>query len=240
MAKLIYIIPIILVGVLAVGTAAPSASAATIEFTASTSVNPLNPSLNEPTTAHVMVKNLKDPVGDTIVDIEIYRDGVKIFQQFFEHQSFTTLESKFYSVNFTPDANGSYRVKVGVFSSGWSATHYWKENGSSFFVGESTFVPANQIDIWWPADGSRVSGVQPFKALVRDLPLDQYEMFWRVDEGQLNPMFDSVEDWPHKEAIVDLSGWNWRPDGSYTLAFLAKDSDGRVFTARMVSIEVAP
>jgi hypothetical protein len=38
-------------------------------------------------------------------------------------------------------------------------------------------------------------------------------MFWAVDGGQNNLMSDNSTGGDHKEASVDLSGWNWRDAG---------------------------
>ncbi len=89
----------------------------------------------------------------------------------------------------------------------------------------STWGDSN-IDIWWPTDSAKVTGVQPFKAVVNNRAIDQYRMVWQVDGGQQNQMATSMQDWPHKETNVDLTGWNWKGSGPYTLSFTAFDNSG--------------
>lgn len=100
-------------------------------------------------------------------------------------------------------------------------------------------VPTNgNISIWWPGSSQAVSGIQPFKAVVDGVDLDSYTMFWQVDGGSLNQM-DSIRDnAPHKEATVDLSGWRWNPNRTYTISFVAKNSAGTVIATKSTVITV--
>jgi len=92
------------------------------------------------------------------------------------------------------------------------------------------------INIWWPSNGSSVSGVQPFKAEVGNMALNNYSMYWQVDGGQLNQMADNVD---HKEASVDLSGWSWKGSGPYTINFVAKDNSGNTLSTNSSNITVS-
>jgi endoglucanase len=89
-------------------------------------------------------------------------------------------------------------------------------------------IAAQPVNSWWPTEGARVSGVQPFKAVLQDTPLSSYELYWQVDGGSLNKMNDSYTDAPHKEASVDVSGWNWHGTGPYMLSFVAKQNGATV------------
>jgi endoglucanase len=82
------------------------------------------------------------------------------------------------------------------------------------------------VNVWWPVDGATVLGVQPFKAVVENMPVKDYRMYWQVDGGALNEMSDINKDGPHKEARVDVSGWNWKGSGPYTITFTAKNQSG--------------
>lgn len=97
---------------------------------------------------------------------------------------------------------------------------------------------AGPIDIWWPGNGVSVNGQQPFKGLVQNLTLNQYQMFWQVDGGTLNIMGDSNQDYPHKEVLVDLSGWTWKGAGPYVVNFVAKDMGGNTIGQKSVEIRV--
>lgn len=82
------------------------------------------------------------------------------------------------------------------------------------------------VDIWWPVAGASVSGVQPFKAMLENREVAQYRMYWRVGDGQLNPMYDDYEVYPHKQAFVDFTNWNWESSHRYTITFVAEDLGG--------------
>jgi endoglucanase len=97
----------------------------------------------------------------------------------------------------------------------------------------------HHINIWWPINGANVSGTQPFKAVASNLSQSDYAMYWQVDNGQLNQMSDNSQDSPHKEASVDLSGWNWNSSGQYTVNFVARDHNGNVISQSQVQINVS-
>lgn len=63
-------------------------------------------------------------------------------------------------------------------------------------------------------------------------------MYWQVDNGQLNLMTDNFQDYPHKEAPVDVSGWNWRSGGPYNVTFVAKDMNGNFITQATTNIYI--
>jgi hypothetical protein len=97
--------------------------------------------------------------------------------------------------------------------------------------------PSNaNINIWWPSNGSRVHGVQLFKANVDGWDISKYTMFWQVDGDRLNGMYSSDQDYPHKEAWVDLSGWRWSSTGKYRINFVMKDTNGNVLTQKAVDL----
>ncbi len=97
---------------------------------------------------------------------------------------------------------------------------------------------SSQIDIWWPSNGSSVSGLQPFQVLVDNLSVDKYKMYWQVDGGVLNLMQDNFNNYPHKESLVDLSGWKWQNSGKYLINFVAKDLNGAMITQKSTVITV--
>ncbi len=95
---------------------------------------------------------------------------------------------------------------------------------------------AMSTEVWWPTNGAHISGAQPFKAMVSGQPLNTYSMSWQVDGGQRNPMFDSYTDTPHKEAMVDVSTWNWRGNGPYHITFAASNGQGQDIASMAVDI----
>ncbi len=48
-------------------------------------------------------------------------------------------------------------------------------------VGASAHNEKVEVEVWWPKDGVRVSGLQPFKAIATNLSLPEYTMYWQVD-----------------------------------------------------------
>jgi hypothetical protein len=94
------------------------------------------------------------------------------------------------------------------------------------------------LSIWWPTDGSTLSGTQPFKARIEDVALTDYDMYWQVDGGMLNGMVDSYTDAAHKEASVSVTGWTWRGNGPYRVNFVARDRKGTTL-AQSVTIYIA-
>lgn len=91
------------------------------------------------------------------------------------------------------------------------------------FSGAQASLGEGSVEVWWPTNGSHLSGVQPFKAMVSGLDdTSQYEMYWQVDQGQENRMDNSNEEYPHKESPVDLSSWTWHGKGPYEVTFVAK------------------
>ncbi len=89
-------------------------------------------------------------------------------------------------------------------------------------------APTRSIDVWWPAQNATLEGSQPFKALVPNVNVDEYDFFWQVDGGNLNPMPTNTQDYPHKESLVNVSAWQWRGAGPYKITFVAKDKSGTV------------
>jgi hypothetical protein len=188
--------------------------------------------------------SVTDKASNIVIDLEVYdSNGTKVAQKFFEGQNLTLSQPGSYAISWTPSGNGNYTLKAGIFNSDWSTNYYWNDGVLPLPVGQSgnggapSSGPAT-TDIWWPSDGASVSGVQPFKALVEGKLLSNYTMYWQVDGDQLNQMFDSQTDAPHKEALVDLTNWNWKGNGPYTITFVSKDSGGNTVSTKSVNITI--
>ena len=122
-----------------------------------------------------------------------------------------------------------------------SAVNSAGESGPSNQV-SATPVATGQgtVSIWWPTNGARLTGVQPFKARLSSMGLSEYRMYWQVDGGRLNPMSDSTVDGPHKEARVDVTNWAWRGTGPYVVNFVAKPKRGnKTLAQKSVTIYIA-
>lgn len=182
---------------------------------------------------------------NVVVDLEIYdSNGSKVFQKYFENQNISSSAAGNFQISWTPSANGNYTLKAGVFKNDWTTNYYWNDGVLPLPVGQSgnggspSSGPA-VTDIWWPSDGATVSGVQPFKVLVEGKMLSDYTEYWQVDGDQLNQMYDSQTDAPHKEALVDLTNWTWKGSGPYTITFVAKDSSGNTISSKSVNITIS-
>jgi endoglucanase len=92
------------------------------------------------------------------------------------------------------------------------------------------------ITVWWPTDNITLSAHQPFKALLEDRNIEEYDMFWQVDGGHLNPMETSFTDYPHKETYIDLTNWTWKGSGPYEIKFTAKEKGGNSLGEKTVKI----
>lgn len=107
-------------------------------------------------------------------------------------------------------------------------------------VGATPHGEKVEVQVWWPKEGVRVSGMQPFKAMATNVALPEYTMYWQVDGDRLSPLANNYEEYPHKEVLVDLSSWRWRGDGPYKVNFVAKDMNGKTIAEREVNIYVSP
>lgn len=179
---------------------------------------------------------------NVLVDIEIYNEkGSKVSQSFYDGQSFNKGIVKEYMVKWKPESKGKYIVKVGIFKNDWSKVHYWNDDSMTFEVKEDkvlgvTTDKTNNIEIWWPINNLEASGKQPFKAIVNNLSLESYNLYWQVDNGRLNLMDNNLADHPHKEILVDLGNWNWKNDKSYEVKFIAKDLSGNIFAEKVITL----
>ncbi len=216
------------------------------QVSGSWTVSATSPSLNidQPNTITTAVQ-ISGNASNVIVDIEVYNSsGSKVFQQFFTGQNISSSQPGNYSTAWTPSQNDTYTLKVGIFTSDWSKNYYWNDAVMPLSVGQNNAgggAPSSgpvATDVWWPSNGSSVSGIQPFKALVENKMLSNYTMYWQVDGDRLNQMYDSQTDAPHKEALVNLTNWNWKASNSYTITFVSKDSAGTTISQKNATINV--
>jgi hypothetical protein len=205
---------------------------------------------NTTLTAQITPQN-NSAVNQLLVDIEIYdQNNKKVFQQFYDKQNWSAGETRSFSAQWRPDTAGTYRMVVGVFSNDWTTNYHWNDSAAKLSTSGST-PPSpptggnppptgnppsgGTTNIWWPTDGATLQGVQPLKAMLEGKDVGSYKMFWQVDGGQLVEMFNSSQDYPHKEALVDFSGWKWKGSGPYTLNFVSK-TDATLLGQKSVNI----
>jgi hypothetical protein len=178
-------------------------------------------------------------VSNAIVDIEIYNSNdQRVFQKFFTNQNLPANTSVNFPVDFSTVNAGTYTIKIGVFNQSWNNL-YWNGDVKKFDVtAPAVVVPVeNTLVVINPTNNASLKGVVSFKAKMSSSALNTYNMFWRVDTGQLNQMNNSGD---AKEALVDLSGWNWKQSGPYAITFVAKDLGGNVLKEQTVNITIAP
>jgi hypothetical protein len=207
---------------------------------------------NSSTTSTVNVSSSQALYG-TIVDVEVYNSsGTQVAQNFYQNQNISSTPTS-YRVIWTPTEDGQYSLKAGIFTANWQSNIDW--DNSVAILASNTSMPiviqpvssnpspaptsSSSIDIWWPSNGSSVSGLQPFKALIDGIDQNSYKMYWQVDGGQLNSMSLNNSGGAHQEADVDLSGWNWHGNGGqYVVNFVAEDLSGNIIAQKSTSITV--
>jgi hypothetical protein len=82
--------------------------------------------------------------GTALVDVEVVGAAGKVFQRYFDAQSFTAGQARTYSVPWattTATAPGSYTVKVGVFAPGWTSLRHWNNAAATINVSAATASP---------------------------------------------------------------------------------------------------
>ena len=84
--------------------------------------------LHQPITIPVQVKDAGG-AATALVDVEVYAsNGQKVFQDFYDNQSFAANETKNFAENWTPDFADTYHVSVGVFAPNWTSNYVWVGN----------------------------------------------------------------------------------------------------------------
>ncbi|MFA6427687.1 MAG: glycoside hydrolase family 6 protein [Candidatus Magasanikbacteria bacterium] len=201
--------------------------------------------VNETNSLTVSMK-ANSALQDALVDFELYNSSnQRVVQKVFEHETLGLNQSRIYTLSWKPTQTGTYTLRTGVFTSNWSSLIQWENTAATFSVQvrpvvATTVAPASAAttQVWWPSQNATISGVQPFKAVLSATSLSDYQMYWQVDGGQLNFMNNSLVDVPHKESLVNVSGWNWRGNGPYTLNFVAKNASGQTIAQKQVAIYI--
>ncbi len=104
--------------------------------------------------------------------------------------------------------------------------------------GAPSIAEANEsVEVWWPTQGVVLEGTQPLKAILKDSHINNYVMFWQVDGGSYVQMYNSSIDYPHKEAMIDVTNWNWNSSGEYKISFIAQDLSGKEISRTSVLIK---
>ncbi len=94
---------------------------------------PQTPNTGKPVTITASIKNNGD-AGAMLVDIEVYKDGNKVSQQFFDNSNFAAGETKEFTHTWTPGVAGNYTVSIGLFKPGWASAYNWLPNTKEIVV----------------------------------------------------------------------------------------------------------
>jgi hypothetical protein len=95
------------------------------------------------------------------------------------------------------------------------------------------------LEIIWPRDGATLYDEEILRARLRGYNLDDYEIYWYVDDSRERRMYNEWHEQPrHKADWVDTWYWDWRGRGPYTVGFIAEDRRGREIAHRTVRVYV--
>jgi hypothetical protein len=95
------------------------------------------------------------------------------------------------------------------------------------------------LEIIWPRNGATLYDYETLRARLRGYDLDDYEIYWYVDNGRERRMWNEWHERPpHKAVDVDTWLWDWRGRGPYTVGFIAEDWRGRQLAHRTVRVYV--
>jgi hypothetical protein len=113
-----------------------STPAPTASYTTSAMVSPATvaPASSESITTSVQ----SSAAATVLVDMEVYDPtGTKVFQQYWDNQSFTAGQTRTYSSSYAVSSTavaGTYTVKIGIFSPAWGALYTWNNGAAVFSV----------------------------------------------------------------------------------------------------------
>ncbi|MGH7465927.1 MAG: hypothetical protein ACREK1_12175 [Longimicrobiales bacterium] len=97
----------------------------------------------------------------------------------------------------------------------------------------------SDLEILWPDRNATLFDEEVLRARVRHRHLDDYEIYWYVDDSRERRMWNEWDaSTPHKAYLVDTWLWDWRGRGPYTVGFIAEDYQGRVIARRTVRVYV--
>ncbi len=118
-------------------TTPPTAFAPAFESVTATP-NPVTSGQNTAITA--AIKNTGG-AGNALVDIEVYKDGTKVDQKFYDNEAFTANQTRNFTLNWTSAGAGTYKVSVGIFKPGWSQTYSWNADVGTITITSGTTPP---------------------------------------------------------------------------------------------------
>lgn len=112
-------------------------------------------------------------------------------------------------------------------------------SSSSISISSISSAPVinSNLGIWWPANDINMSGVVPFKATIIGKNVNDYKMYWQVDNGSRVEMYNTDESGGYKFFWIDFDAWTWKPKNErYKITFTAKDNAGLLIATNSVNI----
>jgi glucose/arabinose dehydrogenase len=106
-------------------------------FTQSASLAPVSPVVGGMASITTSIAN-SGKAGNALIDIEVYKNGIKVGQQFFDNQSFAAGETKQFTYTYPVDSGGTYMVSIGIFQPGWAGLYAWFDGVKTFSVTPQT------------------------------------------------------------------------------------------------------
>lgn len=102
------------------------------------------------------------------------------------------------------------------------------------------YGPRNRdLEIIWPRNGATLVDEEVLSVRLRGYRLDEYEVYWYIDDSREWRMHDDWYSRPERKTyVVDTWYWDWRGRGPYTLGFIAEDRRGRQIAHRTIRVYV--
>jgi hypothetical protein len=119
-------------------TPAPTQTATPPAAAWSASAQVASATINKGQTERITASVRSGTTAQALVDVEVYGPtGQKVYQQFYDAQSFTAGVTKNFTSSWRIPRNaqsGTYTVAVGVFSNGWGTLYTWNGNVATFTI----------------------------------------------------------------------------------------------------------
>lgn len=123
-------------GSFSVNAAPAAASTPAPSFTTVASSSPA--SVARGATSSITTLARSATASKALIDVEVYNSaGVRMFQQYWDNQTFTAGETRSVQADWTVPASlpaGTYTIKVGVFESGWASVYNWNDAAGAITV----------------------------------------------------------------------------------------------------------
>lgn len=95
------------------------------------------------------------------------------------------------------------------------------------------------LEILWPRSGARLSGEEVLRVRLRGYDLDEYDVYWYVDDSEPRRMANDRGARPRqKVSVAETWSWDWNGNGPYTVGFIAENRRGYEIAHRTVRVYV--